>query len=192
MCERRRTHQRNPSHFSRPIACPLGHPLSQPLDYALCFTLAQHLVQPVMPFSCNVATSLLYSLPSPAPCSNSYSCSFFLFSTSSYSSSSALFLLFYPNSTLTHRKMPIRNVSSEKEKLKLATIFFHAGSHCLPPLALYLSFLPTLSLSLLLPLHRSRTHALALFHFIFCSFFTWNEPPGIHVMCPTPRHSGAR
>lgn len=28
--------------------------------------------------------------------------------------------------------MPIRNVSSEKEKLKLATIFFHAGSRCLP------------------------------------------------------------
>lgn len=41
-------------------------------------------------------------------------------------------LFFYPNSTLTHRKMPIRNVSSEKEKLKLATIFFHAGSRCLP------------------------------------------------------------
>lgn len=54
------------------------------------------------------------------------------FPASSTASPSLFPTFFYPNSTLTHRKMPIRNVSSEKEKLKLATIFFHAGSRWLP------------------------------------------------------------
>lgn len=68
------------------------------------------------------------SRASPSPPASSTA----LLSPSFTTSPSFFPTFFYPNSTLTHRKMPIRNVSSEKEKLKLATIFFHAGSRCLP------------------------------------------------------------
>lgn len=150
MCERRRTHQGNPSPYRQPMGCPSptlrtltqSAPKSPPWLPPSAILSAIHSSYSsstsVMPFPCNVATSRLLSFP--FPCFYSYShCFFFFFLYFFFLFFFCVFpTFFHPNSTLTHRKMPIRNVSSEKEKLKLATIFFHAGSLS-PSLSLCLS-----------------------------------------------------
>lgn len=166
MCERRRTHQGNPSPYRQPMGCPSptlrtltqsapSRLLGCPLGYTLCYTLVLLLfhVCNAISMQCGYLAASFLSFR----CFYSYShCFFFFFFLYFF----FLFFFcvfptfFYPNSTLTHRKMPIRNVSSEKEKLKLATIFFHAGS---------------LSLSFSLCLSLSQSHpctGIVSFHFL--------------------------
>lgn len=152
---------------------PSASPQSPPLGYTRSYTLVLLLFHVCNAISCNVATSRLLSFP----WFYSYShCYFFFFLYFFFLFFFCVFpTFFHPNSTLTHRKMPIRNVSSEKEKLKLAKIFFHAGSCCLPlSLCLFLSLCLSLSQS-----HPYR--GIVSFHFLLIFHLKWAAGHSCHV-----------